>query len=115
MFEPASVRTLLHMSRDGEQGPEEDAPAPALSARPVDSEASTIASSGVPSSDVGVPAYGTEVEKALEAARTWRQDLEQARRDFAEKLAREYGLDAAETLAMPEAAQVEAVSPREFV
>jgi hypothetical protein len=100
------------MSRDGDPG-DEEAPA-ALPSGPVDSEASTVASSGVPSSDVDVPAYGTEVEKALEAARTWRQDLEQARREFAEKLAREYGLDAAETLAMPEATQVEAVSPREF-
>jgi len=131
MFEPASVRTLLHLSRDGEQpGPgapssapsssPPDTPASRRSSRvqlepipaetraarvagregeaaaggPADSEASTAASSGVPGSEAGaVPAYGAEVEKALEAARTWRQDLEQARREFAAKLAREYGVD----------------------
>lgn len=119
MFEPASVRTLLHLSRDGEQpGPGapssapsssppdtpasrrssrvqlEPIPAQAAPGGPADSEASTAASSGVPGSEAGaVPAYGAEVEKALEAARTWRQDLEQARREFAAKLAREYGVD----------------------
>merc|ERR1719321_1042751 len=94
MFEPASVRTLLAVrssERAEEFAPEERALGASTAIVPLE-EASTAASSGNPS-EASAPAFSSEVDKAMEAAQSWRQDLAEARRAFTASLAEQYGAE----------------------
>merc|ERR1719482_1660200 len=80
--------------------------------RPVPLEdASTEASTGASHSEASAPAFSTEVDKALEAAQSWREDVAEARRAFAAEAAARYGLP--EPTGLEEAEEPEPAAPEE--